>query len=244
MIVTIRHDVDLRDIKGSLPESLAGIPMELALPYRLVDFIETLDRLGELEEYIARVGINMICVHAAQGSLITDDFMAWARPTQDFAAHLSARYVVYHPNRTAKTRRLDMQIIARQHLKELERAVPGVPVYLESFSGSDRIYTPEEIVAGPWPLVLDLSHVDPGRAFALIEASPGNIGALHVSEVAWFDKYRKQQSHMPAGPTCEKAFRLLKKKRWDGVMTLEYLPDFHDQMHIDRARIEAEWGNK
>jgi hypothetical protein len=213
----------------------------LALPYRLSDFVPSMDKLGELTAFIRAHNLRVIGVHAPQGSLVDDDFGKWATPTMQFTRDVGAGYCVFHPNRAAKTRRSDLQIIARDNLRALHIAVPEVLICLESFSG-DRVYTPEEIVESPWLLVLDLSHVDPGRAYALIQASCARIGVIHVSEIAWYEKYAKQRSHMPAGPTCARAFELLRQKKWDGVLTLEYLPDFRAQMITDRVRIEAEFG--
>ena len=240
MVFSIRREVDFADIPGSLA-GLKGIPIELALPHRLDDLMAVKDRFGELEDFIFQNGIQVAGLHATQGSLIDDNFLSWAIPTMEFGRLFGVLYCVFHPNRCAKTRKADVQIMATQHLRELQRAVPEVRVCLESFSRPDRVYTPEEIVASPYPLVLDLSHLDPGRSYTLIEDFHPRIGIIHVSEVAYHEEYRKTQSHMPIGPTCKKAFKLLKKARWDGVLTLEYLFEFHQRMFIDRTQLEREW---
>jgi len=167
--------------------------------------------------------------------------LKWAVHTQQFASATDARYVVYHPDRVAKTRRLDEQIIARQHLKELERTVPGVQICIESFGGPDRLFKPEEIIGSPWPLVLDLSHLDPGRSYELIKEHHHRILVVHVSEVAK-DSDGSMKPHMPAGQVCSRALKMLKQCRWRGFLTLEYLHEFQDQMFTDRTRIESEFG--
>jgi sugar phosphate isomerase/epimerase len=111
---------------------------------------------------------------------------------------------------------------------------------LESFSG-DRVYTPEEIMQTPYPLVLDLSHIDPGRSYALIDHKADRIAVVHVSEVARHEKAGTTRPHMPIGKVCMNAFKMLKEKHWDGVLTLEYLPEFHSRMFEDRAWLEASW---
>jgi len=239
IFTTIRRDVDLTDIHESLA-NLDDIPIELALPYKLRDFVETIDRLDELEAYVRDNRIKVFGIHAAQGRITSDDFLKWAVHTQQFARATNARYVVYHPDRVGKTRRLNEQIVARQHLKDLERTVPGVQICIESFGGRDRLFTPEEIIGSPWPLVLDLSHLDPDRSYRLIEDHHYRILVIHVSEVAK-DSDGSTKSHMPAGPVCGRAFKLLKEHKWRGLLTLEYLHEFQDQMFADRTRIESEF---
>ncbi len=135
-----------------------------------------------------------------------------------------------------------MQLFALQQLKELKRAVPEVAICLETFGGPDRVFTPEEIAKLAYPMVLDFSHLDPARSYALIEASHTRIRTIHVSEVAWHAEYGKTHAHMPAGSVCARAFEMLKQRRWNGTLTLEYLAEFHPQMFDDRQRIEKEWG--
>ncbi len=241
MVFGLRKEINMSDIAGSL-QGLRLIPIELALPWRRQDYEATKDRLQEVEDYVRHEGLVIAGLHATQGSLTQDDFLSWAISTQKMAHRLGAAYVVYHPNRVAKTRRGDLQLFAMQQLKALQRAVPEVAVCLETFGGPDRVFTPEEIVTSPFAMVSDLSHLDPARSYALIEASHTRIRTIHVSEVAWHGGYGKNQSHMPAGPVCARAFEMLQQRRWDGTLTLEYLAEFHEQMFDDRQRIEREWG--
>jgi sugar phosphate isomerase/epimerase len=243
MVCALRREVDMTDIAGSL-QGLKSVPIELALPWRRQDFEATKGGLPEVEDYVRREGLIIAGLHATQGSLTQEDFLSWAIPTQEMARRLGAAYVVYHPNRVARTGRSDMQLFALQKLKELQRIIPEVTVCLETFGGPDRALTPEEIVKSPYPMVLDLSHLDPARSYALIDAHHPRIRTIHVSEVAWHGGYGKTQSHMPAGPVCAKAFELLRQKSWDGTLTLEYLAEFRAQMFTDRQRIEKEWGSR
>jgi hypothetical protein len=56
------------------------------------------------------------------------------------------------------------------NLARLQTEVPGLVLAVETFPQGRRVLTPEEIVSLDLPLVVDVSHLQPERAVALIEA--------------------------------------------------------------------------
>jgi sugar phosphate isomerase/epimerase len=235
----VRREVDLR-----APELPKGVPLEVALPWRLGDFLEQMDDLPRLEHYLIENGIHVASLHATQGKLTDDAFISWALPTVKLARKVGARIVVFHPNNAAKTEKFNLQLVALSNLKRLQRESGGVVVAIETFAHAKRVLTPEEVVTLKLPLVVDVSHLEPARTMTLIETYHRGIVGIHLSEVRWHDVYQKEHTHMPAGPICEKVLEKLRETKWRGVITLEYLSEFHELMFEDRDRLEAEWSHR
>ena len=232
----VRREVDLR-----APELPTGIPLEVALPWRLVDFLEQMKDLSRLERYLIENRVNVASLHAAQGKLTDDGFLSWALPTVELAKKVGASMVVFHLNNVAKKEKPNLQLLALANLRRLRHEAGDMAIAIETFAHPKRVLTPEEVVTLKLPLVVDVSHLDPGRTLALIDAYHAGIVGIHLSEVAWHEGYQKNQTHMPAGPVCQKVLEKLRQKNWHGVITLEYLREFHEKMFEDRARLEAEW---
>ena len=236
MKFSIRRDVSLtsyaRDLSG-----LEGIPIELALPYKLEDFLAGMDRLDDLTAFVLSHNIIVNSVHAPQGRLSDDAFMSWARPTVQFAERVGAAVVVFHPESTAKTERINLQVIALANLKRLKREA-SVTVAVETFGNAKRVLTPEETIKFKLPMILDTSHLFVPRIFEIIQTYHSGIVGVHLSEMRYDDAAGHDLPHLPVASYGIEVLEALRARGWDGNVTLEYLPQYHDRLIPDRAVLE------
>lgn len=236
MKFAIRREVDVNDPAGSLAD-LSRIPIELALPYRLEDYLVHRKRLlGIVADIVDSEGIDVQSIHATQGHLTDSGFWDWGLQTVKFAEELSANVVVFHPEVFAQNVRLDKQILALQNIKRLQRETDTVQVGIEAFGNKKRVLTPEEICQkGLW-LVLDTSHLFPERSLQIVEQWHKQICEVHLSEG------NDKGQHQPVQGYGYQILDALKAKGWDGPVTLEYMFEYHGQMIEDRKRLEERYG--
>lgn len=235
----IRRGVNLHSFDESLT-GLARIPIELALAYRLDDFLAGMDRLDALAEHINDKAIAVSTVHATQGRLSDVRFMSWALPTMKFAEKIGIPVVVFHPEAVRKLDKPNLQVMALNNLKALQR-LTSVTVAVETFGNSKRIITPEEMIEFGVPMVLDTSHLFQQRIFAVIEAYSRGIVAVHLSELRGEGK--ESLPHLPVETYGFAVLERLKERGWDGPVTLEYLPQYHDRLVSDRETLEGMYGS-
>jgi len=221
-----------QDLKG-----LVALPIELALPYRLDEYLEGASALPELAAFVRQEEIRCPSVHAPQGRLTHEGFLSWAHDVVRFAGMIGASTVVFHPENVRKDERQNLQVVALGNLKALQRGT-RVRVAVETFGSSKRVLLPEEIGEKQLWMVLDTSHLFPERIFPLIERYHGTIAAVHLSEMR-ADAIGQVRPHMPVRDYGFEVLRALKEKGWQGTVTLEYLPDYHDQLASDREVLEA-----
>jgi sugar phosphate isomerase/epimerase len=235
MPFAVRREVTLEDHEQDL-KGLQGIPIELALPYQLKYYLQNRDKLGALATYVKDQAVICASVHATQGRLTDDGCMSWAGETVRFAEAVGAEVVVFHPEATRKDERANLQIIALRNIRDLQRGT-AVRICVETFGSAKRVLLPEEVgEKGLW-MVLDTSHVFQDRALDLIERYHGTIAAVHLSEMRLDEKTGEKRPHMPVTGFGLEVLRLLQEKGWHGVVTLEYLPDHHDQLLPDRQAL-------
>ncbi len=236
MKFSIRRDVGLSNIQQDL-SGLEGIPIELALPYKLEDFLAGMDRLDDLAAFVLSHNIIVNSVHAPQGRLSDEAFMSWALPTVQFAERVGAHVVVFHPESTAKTNRINLQVIALANLKRLKREA-SVTVAIETFGNAKRVLTPEEVIERGLPLILDTSHLFVPRIFETIQAYHSGIVGVHLSEMRYDDEAGHDLPHLPVESYGIEILQALRARGWDGNVTLEYLPQYHDHLIPDREVLE------
>lgn len=239
----IRREADLTNIEGSLTGELRGIPIELALPYKTGDYMQCRHLLPGLVEYMKTAGIVCNSVHATQGRLTSEDFMTWASDAVRLAEDLGAEVVVFHPENSKKEMKGNLQVIALQNIKRLQRET-GVKVAIETFGGPKRILTPEEIVANGLSMVLDTSHLFRERTLELIGKYHEGIASVHLSEERFDEREGKSMPHMPVEKYGFEVLDRLKEKGWAGIVTLEYLPWHHHRLLPDREMLEEMYGQK
>lgn len=237
----IRKEVDLNNIGDSLTEDLRGIQIELALPYKLEDYLAGRERLPQLKAHIKALGIKCQSVHAAQGGITEDDFSGWGLETARLADELSAEVVVFHPDNCKKERKGNLQIIVLQRIRALQRET-GAKVAIETFGGSKRVLTPEDIISKNLPMVLDTSHLLRDRTMDAIEKYHSNIASVHLSEERFDGHEGRSMPHMPVEGFGFEVLDRLALKGWKGVVTLEYLPWHHNRLLPDREMLERKYG--
>ncbi|OPY05865.1 MAG: hypothetical protein A4E61_00149 [Syntrophorhabdus sp. PtaB.Bin184] len=238
MKFSIRRDVSLTSYAHDL-SGLEGTPIELALPYKLEDFLAGMAHLDDVAAYVRSAGIIVNSLHAAQGRLSDESFLSWALPTVQFAEMVEANVAVFHPESVPKLSKPSAQSIALRNVKRLQRETPTV-VAMETFGNAKRVLTPEEIIEFKLPLVLDTSHLFVERIFQVIEAYSQGIVVLHLSELRGEGK--ESLPHLPVESYGIEVLQALKARNWDGNVTLEYLPQFHDRLIPDRQALEEIFG--
>ena len=237
MKFSIRRDVSLTNFSQDL-YGLGSTPIELALPYKLDTFIATMAHLPSLESYILNPanGIIVNTVHAPQGRLADDSFITWALPTVQFAESIGAEVVVFHPESVPKLSKPNAQGIALENVKTLQNRT-SVTVAIETFGNTKRIITTEEIIEFKLPMILDTSHLFQRRIFQIIEAYHAGIVGVHLSEMR-ADTDGETRPHLPVESYGFTVLEKLKKKGWNGSVTLEYLYEYHDKLANDRQALQ------
>jgi len=240
MRFSIRRGVNLQDFKESLAD-LDGIPIELALPHKLDEFLADMDHLDDLAAYVQDAGILVGSVHAPQGRLADEDFMRWAVPTIRFVEKTGAPVAVFHPESVPKLLKPSAQAIALRNVKRLQRET-SVTVAIETFGSAKRVLTPEEVIERGLPLILDTSHLLVRRIFQVIETYHSGIVGVHLSEMRHDDAAGHDLPHMPVASYGIEVLQALRARGWDGNVTLEYLPQYHDRLIPDRQALEELFG--
>jgi hypothetical protein len=111
-------------------------------------------------------------------------------------------------------------------------------VAVETFGNAKRIITPEETIDFKLPMVLDTSHLFVHRIFEIIQVYHSGILGVHLSEMRYDDTAGHDLPHLPVASYGIEVLEALRAKDWRGNVTLEYLPQFHDQLIPDRAVLE------
>jgi sugar phosphate isomerase/epimerase len=244
MIFTIRRSVDLTNIGPSLlPYQKVNI--ELALPYRVTEFLDTMAHMGELEEFVLSHGLRIVTVRSTQGRLSDEQFFRWAIPAVRLARLAGARAVIFHPENVRRDQKSDLRMLALQHARQLQRDAGDVTICCETFGGPKVLITPEEMrdLKPSIPMCLDVSHLFPHRSLELIQTYSTGIVVVHLSEPPAEPQHTP---HMPVGPVSYEVLRALRAKAWKGIVTLEYMPvpAYQDRLLADRQRLEDEFGSK
>ena len=220
------------DRLDELESRLAGIdyPIELALPFRVVEFLPIAQRMAEVRECVRRRGVKVLSVHATQGDLSRDDCWEWARPAMRLADELGASSVTFHPGR-AKNSRLSLQQSMLQNLRILRREFKAIPA-VETFTDKQRLLLPEEIVTMSLHMVLDTSHIhEDARIFGLLDQHHDKVVTVHLSARG------QGRQHQPIDESCIGVVRKLMKLGWQGAIVLEYLPEHQDRIRADSDQL-------
>ena len=220
------------DKLDAMEERMAGVdfPIELALPFRVLEFLPIAGRMAEVRECVAHHGVTVLSVHATQGDLSRDDCWDWARPAMWLADELKAGSVTFHPSR-GKSNRLDLQHKIIAHMKALQREFRAVAA-VETFTDKRRLLLPEEIVTLSLPMVLDTSHIrDDVRVFELLEQHREKIVTVHLSARG------PGKQHQPIDGFCIDIVRRLAAAKSNGSVILEYMPEYHDRLKPDLDRL-------
>jgi sugar phosphate isomerase/epimerase len=203
-------------------------PLELALPYRYVDWLAAGNRFDEMLADLDKSGSVIVSVHATQAPLEAPAFLEWGRRTLDVARHFGAKAITVHPNMVRKWYR-DAQYMALRHLRQLSRQAGDIQVSVETFSGAHRVFKPKDVIDFGLPMTLDTSHLHVDEeVMHIIENYWEHIPVVHLSA------RRNGEQHLPVyeDEFCARVFRTLRKLAeagsWNGVCILEYLREYHD----------------
>ena len=222
---------------------LEGIPIELAVPHDMQEFWSVIGSLRELAVFVRDKGLLVSSVHAPHGRLAGNAFMAWAAQVTKFADRVGARFTLFHPeDRIARAIKPRLQATALVNIKALQTRTRAW-VAIETFKNRSRMFTPMEIIEHGLPMVLNTRHLLEQDALGLIARYSGNIVSVHLSENRIDPAYSgKILNHPPAESYGIKVLKVLQDKGWDGTVTLEYLPDYHDRLIPDRQRLQELFG--
>ncbi len=241
MHFSIRREAHFETYAQDL-NGLAGVPIELALPYKLEEYLKGAGELSGLAAFINQKGIGCPSVHGPQGRLTDDSFLSWARETVRFAEAVNAGSVVFHPENVRVLERSNLQLLAVRNIRQLQRDT-AVRIAVETFGGPKRVLTPEEVGEREIWMVLDTSHVTEERIFALIDRYHAGIAGVHLSEMREDKTTGEARPHMPVEGYGIDVLERLRAKGWSGTVTLEYLPEYHAQLLPDRTALEELFPN-
>lgn len=218
-----------------LERNFAGIdfPIELALPWRYIKFwLEAEDRIDEIISFFGKRKLDILSIHATQGRISEPSFLKWGSDTIRIAEALNCRDITVHPN-IDKKNKPEAQNAALTFLKDIQKG-HQVQFSVETFGNNKRVFTPDEIMEFNLPMTLDVSHVrEDKRVLEIIEKYSHNIPVVHLSS-------RSQDfQHYPVDDFCIEVLRILKDKKWQGNVILEYMPWHHYRIRDDIKALNA-----
>ena len=243
MYFCIRRQIEYSNSDERLSK-LQGIPIELALPQELDEFLKGKDRLPDIERQARDYQVPVYSVHAPDGHLADSDFVEWAGKVIQFAESVGSGITVFHPEVIGPDGGdLDHLTVVEniRHLQERTQVVMAV----ETLWNSRRILTPEQIMKEGLPMVLDTSHLPKPEITWVIESYHTHIVNLHLSAVTRdreLKGFAKRYQPVELDPFCLDLLDRLQELEWNGVVTLEYMPWFHAKVLEDRRLMDRIYG--
>lgn len=210
-----------------------GFPIELALPHRYEGWKDAVLKWEQMLSTLEKVNILVNTVHATHGKINDDAFLEWGRETIKIAGLFRAKAITVHPNRVNNKMRGNMQELARINLRSLKRET-SLPISIETLTGRDRIFRPEEIMNAKLPMTLDTAHIhDNDEIMKIMDLYWQNIPVVHLSARG------QGEQHLPVDQFCIQVVRRLIELNWSGSVVLEYLPSYHHLLGSDIKIIES-----
>ena len=225
-------------------KKINGVPIELAFPPDLSEFLAGKDRLSDLAGQVKEHRIPVYSVHAPDGHLADEDFIDWAGRAVQFAEAVGARVVVLHPERVALEDAGASRTAALEHIHHLQDRT-GVTVAVETFWGAPRVLPPDEIMQHQLPMVLDTSYLPKPEITWVIESYHTHIVNLHLSSVIRDKELKgiaRQFQPVDRDGFCMDLLDRLQELEWNGIVTLEYMPWLHTKVLEDRKLLEQIYG--
>jgi len=207
-----------------------NVPVEIALPYYWDIYEIIRGHLSEIARKIKSYQTRVLSIHAVQAPITDEIFKVWGKEIADFAKLLGVKTITLHPNNVNKNKALQER--ALENLRYLSDLYQDEIVFcIETFEGSRRVFTPDEIIKFNLPMTLDTAHIqDEKTVWYLLEGYKQNIENVHLSAK---DENRR---HLPVDNFCGEVLSYLVKTKWEGNVILEYLYEFHEQM-LDDLRL-------
>ena len=223
---------------------VSGIPIELAFPQDLDEFLAGKDHLQDVVQQVKEHKVPVQSVHAPDGHLADDLFGDWAGRVVQTAEALKAPIVVLHPEPEPQgfaepDHRAVIDNI--QHLQDRTK----VTIAMETFWDMPRILMPDEIMQNQLPMVLDTSRMPKSEITWVIESYHTHIVNLHLSSVTRDTGVKgiaRQHQPIDRDGFCMDLLDRLQELGWQGVVTLEYMPWLHAKVLEDRKLLERIYG--
>ncbi len=238
----IRQQITFANSDSRL-RNLRGVPIELAFPAELQEFLDGKDRLGDVAEQVKAYEVPVRSVHAPEGHLADAGFPDWAGSMVQFAEAVGAGIIVFHPEPLpsgdeGKQRAALDNIL---HLQDRTR----VAIALETFWDSRRVITPDAIMQNQMPMVLDTSRLPKSEVIWAVESYYTHIVNIHLSAVTRDSGLKGiARPHQPIDRDgfCMDLLDRLHEMGWYNVVTLEYMPWLHEKVLEDRRLLERIYG--
>jgi sugar phosphate isomerase/epimerase len=216
-----------------------GVPIEIALPPKLDDFLRHRPLLFDVTRQLKSFNIPVRSVHAPHGPIADDAFRNWAPSVIGFAEAVGAEIAVFHPEVRSTESRKNGQSTAIVNLKHVQDRT-RVTVSIETFWGEDHVLTPDDIMENHLPMVLDTSLVPKPEITWILESYHTHVVNLHLSAVAADADHTAARLFRPvdSDPFCLDILDRFHELGWNGVVTLEYLPWLSNKSMEDRLLLE------
>jgi hypothetical protein len=238
----IQQSIDFANSDGKLGK-VQGVPIELAFPQELDEFLSGRDRLADVERQVREYAVPVYAVHAPDGHTADANFNEWAGTVVRFAEAVAASVVVLHPEPVPDGAAIEPQAVIDniRHLQDRTQ----VTLAMETFWGRPRVLTPDQIMQHQLPMVLDTSCLPKPEITWVIETYHTHMVNLHLSAVIR-DKGLKgiARQHQPIDRDgfCMDLLDRLQELEWNGIVTLEYMPWLHTKVLEDRKLLEQIYG--
>ena len=243
MYFCIRRQIEYANSDDRLSK-LRGVPIELALPQDLDEFLKDKDRLPAIEQQVKEYEVPVYSVHAPAGRLAETRFIDWAGKVVQFAEAVGSGIAVFHPEAAGPdSGDLDHLSVVEniRHLQERTRVVIGV----ETLWNSKRVLTPDQIMKESLPMVLDTANLPKPEITWVLESYHTHIVNLHLSAVTRdreLKGFPKKYQPVERDNFCLDLLDRLSELEWNGVVTLEYMPWLHAKVLEDRKLLDRIYG--
>jgi sugar phosphate isomerase/epimerase len=186
-------------------------------------------------------GITVQSVHAPHIYFSDEFFRNGARLIIAFAEAIGADVVVFHPEMQSKETRKEEQASVLKNLRLLQEHT-RVKIAVETFWDEERVLTPDEIMENQLHMVLDTSRIPKPEIIWIVESYRTHMVNLHLSAVTQGGEQHlagRQFRPIDNDPFCLDVLDRLHDLRWNGVVTLEYLPWLSEKSVEDRKLLET-----
>jgi hypothetical protein len=240
----IRQQISYANSDGRL-QKLQGVPIELALPPDLDEFLKGKDRLADVAAQVKAYQVPVYSVHAPDGHLADDTFLDWAGRVVQLAESVNAGIMVLHPEPLPAGRAGDTVLENIRHLQDRMQDRTRVTIAMETFWDTERVLTPDAIMNNQIPMVLDTSRLPKSEIIWAIETYHTHIVNIHLSAVTrdrGLKGLARQHQPIDRDGFCMDILDRLQELAWYNVVTLEYMPWLHGKVLEDRKLLERIYG--
>jgi hypothetical protein len=239
MYFCIRRQIDYSNSDDRLSK-LRSVPIELAFPQDLAEFLKDKDGLAVVERQVKDYGVPVYSVHAPEGHLADSNFIDWAGKVVQFAEAVGSGIMVLHPEEAAPDMRDRDHLSVIDNIRHLQDRT-RVVIAMETYWDKKRILTPDQIMNASMPMVLNTSLLPKSEITWVIETYHTHIVNLQLSAVIrdrGLKGIAKQYQPVERDNFCLDLLDRLQELEWNGVVTLEYMPWLSAKSMEDRHLLE------